>query len=187
MAVKSLNNAVGKAYFQSAFIFGCLAHVLHRLTVIRTFWSHFLPFSKIPYALLIAVFPPKMIVSHSCSLYPLWMLGSPSSVMLRTNTWSCNWEVTGPFGKMTTEHQLLSLKEFIHSSPHHVLKYLKEKMVTKSRPNKLLPRTEVFQILRTFYSIWLERLGATALFCSSSYVVPVPTVLKNICCSLNFP
>lgn len=40
MAVKSLKNAVGKVYFQyfqSAFIFVCLTHVLHRLTVIRTF------------------------------------------------------------------------------------------------------------------------------------------------------
>lgn len=37
MSVKSLNNAMGKVYFQSAFIFGCLAHVLHGLTVIRTF------------------------------------------------------------------------------------------------------------------------------------------------------
>lgn len=182
-----MNNAVGKVYFQSAFIFGCLDHVLHRMTVIRTFWSCFLPFSKISYALLIAIFPPKMIVAHSCYPYPLWMLGSPSSVMLRTNTWSYNWEATGAFGRMTTKHQLFSLKEFIRSSPHHLLKRLKEKKVTRSRLKKLLPRTGALQILKTLYSMWLERLGPIAFFCSSSYVVPVPTMMENICCTLNFP
>lgn len=173
--VKSLNSTVGKVYFQSTFIFGCLAHVLHGLTVIRTFWSHFLPLAKIPYALLIAIFPPKMIAAHSCYPYPLWMLGSPSSVMLRTSTWSYNWEATGTFGRMTTEHQLL-LKEFIHSSPHRLLKCFKLKnKVTRSRLKKFLPRAGVLQILKTLHSIWLERLGVTALFCFSSYVVPVPT------------
>lgn len=67
MAVKLLNSAVEKASFQSAyFIFGCLACGLHRLTGMSSGQLiSFSTYSEIPYALLIAIFSPKMTVPHS--------------------------------------------------------------------------------------------------------------------------
>jgi len=70
-SAKLLNTAVEKASFQCTyFIFGCLARGLHRMTDMSSGQLiSFSAYSKIPYALLTAIFLfSKMIPAYSC--YP---------------------------------------------------------------------------------------------------------------------